>query len=150
MAQRTDDSTRQSPLNRGLMYWDSFRVRDMVRQCVEWLRPEMALLVVRVLELVPAQLTHHEHRGNMAAQAPASPKAEKPEPVVDDKIRSQVLQMLGAGYARVDIRNIYGKTYRINGWVSIPTEASFVKSYKINRTFVATVRSDGILQEIAA
>jgi hypothetical protein len=86
----------------------------------------------------------------MAAQAPPAPKAEKPEPVVDDKIRSQVLQMLGSGYARVDIRNIYGKTYRINGWVSIPTEASFVKSYKINRTFVATVRSDGILQEIAA
>jgi len=86
----------------------------------------------------------------MATTAPSAPKAEKPEPVVDDKIRSQVLQMLGAGYARVDIRNIYGKTYRINGWIAIPTEASFVKSFKINRTFVATVRSDGVLQEIAA
>jgi len=86
----------------------------------------------------------------MAAQSPTAPKAEKTEAPVDDKIRAQVLKMLGSGYARVDIRNIYGKTYRVNGWVTIPTEASFVKSFVINRTFVATVRSDGILQETAA
>ena len=86
----------------------------------------------------------------MATQAPAAPKSEKTEAPVDDKIRAQVLKMLGSGYARVDIRNIYGKTYRVNGWVTIPTDASFVKSFVINRTFIATVRSDGSLQEIAA
>ncbi|GEM_PF-3647675 len=89
----------------------------------------------------------------MATQAPTAPKSDKSdktEAPVDDKIRAQVLKMLGSGYARVDIRNIYGKTYRVNGWVTIPTEASFVKSFVINRTFIATVRSDGSLQEIAA